>query len=76
MDDTAEYVPTQILAELFRSKGYDGVAYKSAFGADGYNIALFKIDSAVQLNCFLYKATKIDFDFSESANPNFITRPT
>lgn len=76
MDDTAEYVPTQILAELFRSKGYDGVAYKSAFGADGYNIALFDIDSAVQLNCFLYKANKIDFDFSETANPYFIRRPT
>lgn len=76
MDDTAEYVPTQILADLFRSKGYDGVAYKSVFGADGYNIALFDIVSAVQLNYFLYKTSKIDFEFSESANPYFITRST
>lgn len=42
-DDAAEYAPTQILAELFRSLGYDGVAYKSAFGEDGYNVAIFNI---------------------------------
>ena len=43
-DDAAEYAPTQILAELFRSLGYDGVAYKSAFGEDGYNVAIFNIE--------------------------------
>ncbi|MBD9455904.1 RES family NAD+ phosphorylase [Rhizobium sp. RHZ02] len=43
-DDAAEYAPTQILAELFRSLGYDGVAYKSAFGEEGDNIAIFNID--------------------------------
>jgi hypothetical protein len=29
---------------LFRSLGYDGVAYKSAFGEDGCNVAIFNID--------------------------------
>ncbi|MEX6396516.1 RES family NAD+ phosphorylase [Providencia hangzhouensis] len=38
-DDKANYAPTQILAELFRSAGYDAIAYKSHFGDEGYNIA-------------------------------------
>jgi RES domain-containing protein len=75
-DDTAEYAPTQILAELFKSKGYEGVAYKSAFGADGYNIALFDIEAAAQLNCSLFKVTKLDFAFSEDANAYYIKHPS
>jgi hypothetical protein len=31
-DGIAEYVPTQIMAELFKREGYDGIAYKSNFG--------------------------------------------
>ena len=31
-DDAADYVPTQILAELFRDTGYDGIVYRSHFG--------------------------------------------
>lgn len=34
-DNTAEYAATQIIAEVFRSEGYDGVIYKSAFAATG-----------------------------------------
>src|SRR5262249_30685866 len=40
-DDTAEYAATQTIAELFRSNGYDGIEYKSAFGTDAFSIALF-----------------------------------
>lgn len=46
-DNVAEYAPTQILAELFRSKGYDGIAYKSNFspsvGGDAHNLAFFDL---------------------------------
>jgi len=31
-DDQATYVPTQMLAEVFRQTGYDGVAYRSSCG--------------------------------------------
>jgi hypothetical protein len=65
-DDLADYAPTQTLAELFRSEGYDGVAYKSAFGEDGYSIALFDLDSASQLNGVLYKTKSVEFKFSEN----------
>jgi hypothetical protein len=37
----AEYAPTQIIAEFFKAKGFDGIAYQSAFGG-GYNFALFR----------------------------------
>ena len=50
-DDAADYVPTQILAELFREIGYDAIIYRSSFGEKGYNIALFSIADAEPINC-------------------------
>lgn len=41
----SDYVPTQIIAELIKSLGYDGIAYKSSL-ANGHNIALFDLESA------------------------------
>jgi RES domain len=35
-DEVADYAATQVIAELFRSIGYDGVGYKSAFGEDAF----------------------------------------
>jgi hypothetical protein len=43
-DDSADYVPTQIIAEIFRSEGYDGVMYKSAFSKQANNISLFDVN--------------------------------
>lgn len=39
-DSGADYAPTQVIAELFRSRNFDGVVYKSSLGA-GNNIVLF-----------------------------------
>lgn len=39
-DDVALYATTQILAEVFRANGYDGVAYRSSLGI-GHNLVLF-----------------------------------
>lgn len=58
-DDAAEYAPTQILAELFRSLGYDGVAYKSAFGEDGYNVAIYNVDDFEVDWCRLFRVRDI-----------------
>lgn len=58
-DDAAEYAPTQILAELFRSLGYSGVAYRSAFGEEGYNVAIFNIDDFEVGECQLFKIKDI-----------------
>jgi hypothetical protein len=72
-DLTAEYAPTQIVAEMFRSNGIDGVVYKSLLG-EGHNIALFDINSAELVNCFLYEPETINFKFKEIANPYFRSR--
>ncbi|MGF7159860.1 RES domain-containing protein [Rhodoligotrophos appendicifer] len=64
-DNTAEYAATQILAEVFRAEGYDGVIYKSAFSADGYNLALFALDSAQQVESSIYEVKNAAFEFSE-----------
>lgn len=62
-DDEADYVPTQILAELFRDAGYDAIIYKSQFGKKGYNVALFNVDDADAINCAPYRVTEIEVKF-------------
>lgn len=73
-DDAADYAATQIIAELFKRAGFGGVAYKSKFGEDGYNIALFDIDAAVMINCGLYEVDKINMEFSQQDNPYFVKK--
>lgn len=50
-DSKREYIPTQILAEYFKSLGYDGIAYQSQFYVSDKdvlhrNYALFDLDAA------------------------------
>ena len=59
-----EYVPTQIVAELFKSKGYDGIVYKSRYG-DGLNVALFSLGAAEPEYATIHRVTRIDFEFDE-----------
>ncbi len=67
-DDVADYVPTQTIAELFKVNSYDGIAYRSSLGT-GHNVALFDLDAAKLVSCFLFKVENIDFEFRECANP-------
>jgi RES domain-containing protein len=61
-DDAAEYAPTQVLAELFREAGFDGVAYRSAYGR-GHNVVLFNISLAEQVNGLLLRVRDSKFTF-------------
>ena len=62
-DSTAGYIPTQIIAELFKTNRFDGIKYKSLFN-NGKNLALFDINSAEQIDDGkVFKVTKIDVDF-------------
>jgi hypothetical protein len=70
-DRVADYVPTQILAELFKCKGFDGIAYRSRFGAKGFNLALFDLDTAEVINCSLYEAEDVSFRFEQAGNTHF-----
>ena len=71
-DDTADYVPTHVIAELFKNEGCDGIAYKSAFGKKGYNIVLFDPADAELTSCTLYKAKSLNFRFEQSDNPYWL----
>jgi hypothetical protein len=63
---STEYIPTQILSELFKSRGLDGVGYRSALH-DGYNLALFNVDMAKMVDCQLFNTKRIDYEFSEAS---------
>ena len=67
-DAALGYVPTQILAELFRDAGYDALVYKSQFGEGGYNVVLFGLDDAVATNGVPCKVTKIDVQFEPTGS--------
>ena len=65
-EESKEYIPTQIIAELFKSAGYDGIVYKSLLSNDGFNLALFNLDNAAVVRCALFKVDSISFGFQET----------
>lgn len=67
-DNFADYVPTQILSELFCDNGYDGVIYRSQFGERGFNIALFNLQDAEAINAAPYEVKGIELEFKEIGN--------
>lgn len=71
-DDRADYAPTQILAELFRSEGYDAIGYKSHFGDDGdkkgYNIAIFDPEAVEIVSCAPYRVRSIKVETEQEGN--------
>jgi hypothetical protein len=69
--ETKEYIPTQILAELFKSRGYDGIVYKSLLSKDGFNLAIFNLNDADVIHCALFHADSISFDFRDSGSEYF-----
>ena len=71
-DDKTSYIPTQIIAELFRSIGFDGLAYRSATSKEGDNVALFDLTDAETKSCHLFKVSSIEYETEEIPNPYFI----
>lgn len=67
-----EYIPTQILSELFSSIGVDGIAYQSNFGEGGYNVALFDLDAANLMNCGLHSVKGISVETSDQSVNYFV----
>jgi hypothetical protein len=72
-DEVANYVPTQIIAEFYKNRGFDGIAYRSAFGG-GYNIMLFDLKSAEPVRGSLYEVNDITFNFQQISNPRVVKR--
>lgn len=73
-NSTAEYAPTQVIAEAFKADGFDGILYRSAFG-DGHNVVFFDLNAAIVINCGLYEIRHIALKFAEVANPYFLRDP-
>lgn len=67
-DTTADYAPTQVIAELFRNAGIDGIAYRSALGG-GLNAALFDRDALRLRACMILEAASLNFVFKQYSNP-------
>ncbi|MCF7491348.1 MULTISPECIES: RES family NAD+ phosphorylase [unclassified Vibrio] len=61
-DQKSDYAPTQIIAELIKSLGYDGIAFKSSLNT-GLNLALFDLNCVDFINCNLFKVNNIQFSF-------------
>lgn len=59
-DDTADYVPTQVLAEHFKKFGLDGVAYGSSLGP-GHNVVLFDVNVVRLHSCHLAEVTGVKY---------------
>jgi len=73
-DDRAGYAPTQIIAEAFRARGYDGIVYGSAFGDDGTNIVLFNTSAAELESCELHEVRNVKLVHEEAESPYFVRR--
>jgi hypothetical protein len=70
---TAEYAPTQVVAELFRTNQFDGLAYKSKLGP-GFNIALFDLAAAELRTCSLVTVRAVKFAFEDLNETYFANR--
>lgn len=69
-DTTADYVPTQVLTELFRNRGFDGIAFKSSV-ADGHNLALFDKHNVEIEHRQVVEITKAEFGCKWSGGVQF-----
>lgn len=73
-DHAADYIPTQIITELFKVKGIDGLAYKSNLGK-GLNIVLFNLDDAKFEKSSVYNADDVKFIFSQASPTIVVKKP-
>lgn len=61
-DTSAEYVPTQILTELFKTAGYDGIMHRSSVGGKR-NFIFYNLSDAKFLRSRAFTPTKITFEY-------------
>jgi hypothetical protein len=73
-DSSVDYVPTQILAEAFKCHGFDGLAYKSSYGEDGFNVALFDLGVANLINCGLVRVKNVSIEMDQVDDPYFVSK--
>jgi hypothetical protein len=68
-----EYVPTQYLAEVILSAGYDGIRYKSAMHKGGFNLVFFGHEKLEILGATkLVKVTANRLDYVQATDDDLI----
>lgn len=72
--EVSQYIPTQHLAEFFKTRGYHGIAYRSSVDDGGYNLVLFQPSFADLVHARVYDISAIKYSFNESANPYWISK--
>ncbi|MBL7134409.1 MAG: RES family NAD+ phosphorylase [Phycisphaerae bacterium] len=67
-DDVADYVPTQVLAELFKVHGLDGIGYRSSVGK-GQNIAIFDPTLAEPVSFMVFEVQSVSLTADKVGYP-------
>ena len=67
-DAPLEYLPSQVIAELFKTEGYDGIKYGSSV-ASGFNLAIFDVNLAKIQETMLFYTNEIRYQFSKYQFP-------
>lgn len=66
-DADRDYIPTQVIAEVFKTEGFDGIAYASGLER-GTNVVLFNRRVAKITNRFVYILKKVRYEFEAAPN--------
>jgi RES domain-containing protein len=69
-DETADYIPTQILAEYFKNNGFDGIVFKSSVAA-GHNLVVFNPSLLEVGNRQVVEINKVNYKFQWSGGDRF-----
>ena len=74
-NDSTAYIPTQIIAEIFRDEGYDGISDHSALGK-GCNFLIFDLAATNLIGCELHIVKGVEYKESETGQPYSLPRKT
>lgn len=66
-DQDRDYIPTQVISELFKSRSFDGLKYKSML-ASGNNYALFNLKDAIPIKGVIFEVNSIKYQFDQPIN--------
>lgn len=64
-DNLLDYLPTQYISEYIKSKGYEGIEYRSTLDKDGINIAVFDQELFKCINTKMHIVNGIEYKYNE-----------
>jgi hypothetical protein len=74
-DTIADYIVTQVVSELAKSNGFDGIVYNSGYSrenCEGYNVVLFNRDNVNIRKVEIHRIESVDIKYSECNNPFYL----